>query len=169
MDGGRITGWRITGNPKMEFGMQSNTKSKEYIKKLWEANPAFSRKEATAKTGVNPRTIYKWVQAFKGLAPAPRPKWKSQGRGGTLDDFRSQFDDSVVVPSTIDEGVEKHLMKNGEPTYMRDQDFREACEVVPGKWRRYADDYKHLQVKKDGMIFWGHPEIIDSMRKAVNR
>ena len=159
--------------------MEEKSEAKEKVRELWTANPKFPRTKTAKKLGVNLRTLYKWIKGFEAnVKPLPqnvervaktdrrRPKLKN---GGSLDDFRQQFDDSKVVPNMIEAGIKKHLFKDGVPGYMRDQDFREACGVGPGKWRRYADDYKHLQVKKDGITFWGHPEIIDSMRKAVNR
>ena len=87
---------------------------------------------------------------------------------GGLDAFRDQYDLSVIVPKQIAAGVEKYLRNgNGEPSYLGDQAFREACGGRIGKWRRYADEFKHLQVNTVDGIVWGHPEIIDMMRRAV--
>ena len=137
----------------------------------------FNSREKAQELGVHLRTVQKYVSRAKvelgmeerrvGKKDRRKPK---AVRGGTLEDFRRHFDDSVVIPNAIENGINKYLKsKDGIPLYMRDQDFREACDVGPGKWRRFADDYKHLQVKKDGVIYWGHPEIIDKLRKAVNR
>jgi len=88
----------------------------------------------------------------------------------TLDAFKMRYDDNVIIPRKIESGIEAHLTDNGEPSWMRDREFREACGVPVSKWRRFADEYKHLQVKVPGdEIVWGHPKIIDEMRKAVQR
>ena len=159
--------------------IQKNVKAYHAVKELVKNGKDFSHKEKASELGVHPRTIGKYVAKARrelNLQSIDRRVGKKDRRskkafvGGTLQDFRDQFDDSVVIPSAIEQGIKKHLMRaDGTPLYMRDQDFREACDVGPGKWRRYADDYKHLQVKKDGAIYWGHPEIIDELRKAVNR
>lgn len=91
-------------------------------------------------------------------------------RTRTLDAFRKAYDDSIIIPERIEEGINRYLTEAGEPSWMSDRDFREALGVPVGKWRRYADDYRHLQVTvPGGGIVWGHPEIIDEMRKAVTR
>lgn len=159
--------------------IERNVKAYNAVKKLVEKGKDFNDKEKALELGVHPRTVQKYAAKARkelNIATVDRRIGKKDRRakkvlvGGTLDDFRNEFDDSVVIPNAIEEGIKKHLMKpDGTPLYMRDQDFREACDVGPGKWRRYAEDYKHLQVKKDSVIYWGHPEIIEELRKAVNR
>jgi len=148
--------------------MNRDTKNRAIIEELWKKDPRFSRKKASESTGVNQRTIYKWVKDLEKGTVAPIRRIRKPDKGGTIDDFRRQYDDSVVVPNQIKAGIKK-LVKNGEPTYKTDQEFREICGVAPGKWRRYAEDFRHLQIKKDGLHWWGHPDIIEEMRKAVNR
>lgn len=158
---------------------KGNVEAYNAIKELVKNGEEFGTGDKAAEFGVHRRTIGKYVVRAKeelGIAVKERRTGKKDRRkpkaltGGTLEDFRRQFDDSVVVPDAIEAGIKKHLMKrDGTPLYMRDSDFRDACDVGAGKWRRYADDYKHLQVKKDGVIYWAHPEIIDEIRKAVNR
>jgi hypothetical protein len=146
------------------------------VKEEKKTGEKFNRAKAAKELGIGLRTLQRWIKwIYSGkrverrVGKKDRRKPKEMVRG-TLEDFKNQFDDSVVIPNAIEKGIEKHLMKpDGTPLYMRDQDFREACDVGPGKWRRYAEDYKHLQVKKDGVIYWGHPQIIDELRKAVNR
>jgi len=87
----------------------------------------------------------------------------------TLEVFKQTFDNSIIIPKKITEGIDKYLMVDGEPSYMSDTEFREACGLVVTKWRRYADEFKHLQCKipGGGTVYWGHPDIIDEMRKAA--
>lgn len=158
---------------------KENTKAYEAVKELVKKGESFNSKEKADELGVHTRTIQKYALKARrelNISKADRRVGRKDRRkgkavvGGTLEDFRSQFDDSVVIPNAIEDGIKKHLTgKDGTPLYMRDQDFREACDVGSGKWRRYADDYKHLQVKKDSVIYWGHPDIMDALRKAVNR
>ena len=89
---------------------------------------------------------------------------------GGIDSFRRQYDDAIIIPKQIKLGINSYLVEpDGTPSWMKDRDFREACGVGHGKWRRYADDFKHLQVKVQGEVIWGHPEIIQEMRLAAQR
>jgi len=122
----------------------------------------------------NPKTV--GAMCLKLYGPVrPKAKQVTETNGkpvkrGSLTDFRMQFDDNVIVPQAIEENIAKLVTSQGDPAYMRDAEFREQCGVSVSKWRRYADDYKHLQVRvPGGELFWGHPEIVDEMRKAVQR
>ena len=151
--------------------MNINSNARKKIRKLWDADPQFNRKKAAEDLKVNIRTVHKWISVFKnegGSTPQTKPVTKIKP-DGNLNHFRANFDDSVVIPGLIEDGIEKYLVSNGEPAYMTDRKFREACGISITKWRRYADDFKYLQVSKNQEIYWGHPDIIDEMRKAVNR
>ena len=106
----------------------------------------------------------------KGEVPNKRPASKKRS-GGTLDEFKNEFDLSVIVPKKIEEGIEKYLRRpDGEPVYMFDWRFRELCKVSVTQWRRYADNYKYLQIKnKNGELIWGHPDIIEEMKEVLLR
>lgn len=91
-------------------------------------------------------------------------------RNKGLAGFRKSFDKSIIVPNAIEEGIDKLLVTDeGEPDWMYDEEFREKCKVPVAGWRRYADQYKDLQVKVDGKIIWGHPDIIEQMREVIAR
>ena len=159
--------------------IEKNVKAYEAVKELIKNKTIFDKKKKAKELGVHHRTVSKYMakaRAELGIVDDERRTGRKDRRkpkslkGGTLEDFRNQFDDSIVIPKAIDSGVKKHLInREGVPLYMKDQDFREACDVGPGKWRRYAEDYRHLQVKKDGVIYWSHPDIVEELRKAVNR
>ena len=161
------------------MGVESNIKAYNAVKDLVRKGEKFNRENKAKELGVHFRTISKYIAKARkelGIVGEDRRSGKKDRRksksfkGGTLDDFRNRFDDSVLIPNVIENGIKKYLTKgDGTPLYMKDQDFRESCDVGAGKWRRYAEDYKHLQVKKDGVIYWGHPDIVDDLRKAVNR
>jgi hypothetical protein len=132
--------------------------------------------ERTAKTlGLSRHAIQNRIRLARqrGLIEKPEvpPPTKKPSRSckRTLDSFRQQYDDSLIIPAKIEEGIEKFLKDGSEPAWMRDFEFREACGVPVAKWRRYADDYKGLQVKVGSEIIWGHPDIVDEMRRAVAR
>lgn len=164
---------------KTMTGIPFNEKAYSKVKELIEKGEPFKNEEIAKRVNVHPRTVITYKRKAEkelGITRVERRVGKKDRRkpkavkGGTLDDFRDQFDDSVVIPTAIEKGIKNHLMRpDGTPLYMRDSEFREACDVPPGKWRRYAEDYKHLQVKKDGVTYWGHPDIVEGMRKAVNR
>lgn len=150
------------------------------LREIWRADPNFPRTETFRKIGLDESSGYKYIRQFKSEINLTTNIAKSKSKNrtnktkfqpdGNLDDFRAKFDDSVVIPNLINEGVEKFLVDSeGDPSYMSDRKFREACGVPVGKWRRYADDFKYLQVSKDQQVWWGHPDIIEEMRKAVNR
>ena len=147
--------------------MKKNEKAHIEIERRWKENKKFDHEKAAKDVGVHVRTVSKIVAKFTTAQVKPR-KTNTKCAPGGLDAFRNQYDFSVIVPKKIAAGVEKHLRNgNGEPSYLGDQAFREACEVPIGKWRRYADEFKHLQVPTADGIVWGHPEIIDMMRRAV--
>ena len=150
--------------------MKRNNEARKKVRELWEADKNFPRDKAARDFGVHRRTINKWVASF-GHTPKPVRKGKSKVvSGGGLDAFRMQYDDSVIIPQAIEEGIEKYLTdKDGDPDWMKDKDFREACGIPVTKWRRYADDFKDYQAQKQGEIFWAHLDIIDEIRKALNR
>jgi hypothetical protein len=145
---------------------------KQELKKIWEENGKDLKGkqllEVCKKLNLDESSGYKYVRQFKReLLSAKISKFKG---GGGLNRFRELYDDSVIVPSKIEEGIEKFLVNDrGEPDWMYDNDFREACGIPHNKWRRYADDYKHLQVRKEKTIIWGHPDIINAMRMVIAR
>ena len=146
---------------------------KEKLFRIWRENPKATESNMAAagkKIGLDPSSSTKYIKEFKkGEIPISNSFNKSINNKG-IEGFRNKFDDSVIIPKKIQEGIEKYLRdENGEPDYLHDRDFRELCDVSISKWRRYATEFKHLQVKKDGDIYWGHPEIIDEMRRAVQR
>lgn len=141
----------------------------------WLKNKGFDRHQAAREIPLDSSKVYQYVRHFKkgwkptGTKNEKRPTVHTKSGGG-IEAFRDLYDDNVIIPQLIEAGIEKYLVsESGDPDWMRDKDFRDACGVSVGKWRRYADDYKHLQVSKGGEIFWGHPDIIDAMRRAVQR
>jgi hypothetical protein len=124
------------------------------------------------KHGIPHTSLYRHVKKAQielGIKKIKVRKTRVQKQG--LESFIDQFDDSVIIPRTIEEGVAAHLTNSaGEPCWMRDKEFRELCGVPIGRWRRYADEFKELQVTvAGGDTIWGHPDIIDEMRRAVQR
>lgn len=110
------------------------------------------------------KAVKKWEKGIK-----PSKSVRPENLGGTLDDFKKKYDDDLIVPRKIREGIERYLRTpDGQPKYLHDQHFRQLCGVSTTKWRRYADDFKHLQVNRNGII-WGHPEIIEQMREVLLR
>jgi len=151
------------------MAQKQNAAGRAEVERRFKENQNFDRDQAAKDLGVHERTVRKWVAAFRRSKAPKRINRKLKPIGG-LEAFRNQYDDSIIVPKQIEEGIVKCLVEpDGTPSWMRDRDFREACGVGPGKWRRYADDYKHLQVTVRGEIIWGHPEIIDEMRMAAQR
>lgn len=159
--------------------MDKNEEGRQKLKEIRAADPDFNKQKAADEIGVHIRTINKWLQedlhqSTPKINIKDRRKRKKDRRrrksGGGIDAFRMRYDNSVKIPTIIEDGIEKYLTNTkGEPDWMRDKDFREACGVPVTKWRRYAEDYKDYQVVANGEIIWGHPDIIDEMRKAVNR
>lgn len=152
--------------------MANDSKTKK--QKLWEiwekeGKKKFNKDEIAQiakQLETDTSSVYKYLRDFRG--EEVKPKIKKPKSGGGIEKFREIFDDSLIVPKKIEEGIKKHLINSrGEPDWMYDRDFREACGVSVSKWRRYADDFKHLQVKKDGLIIWGHPDIIEEMRRVI--
>lgn len=82
-----------------------------------------------------------------------------------LDGFKQLYDKSVNIPSKIKKGIDQYLKKTG---WMYDDDFRRACGVKSTDWRRYAREFEQLQMRVDnGVLVWGHPDIIDQMREVA--
>lgn len=155
-----------------------NEYARKEVEKLWKASPnypKFTRTEAEAaadKFGVNVRTIRKWISMFNKPESrrVGRRKPLTGNKGLSLDEFREKYDDSILIPTAIEDGIEKYLKRpDGTPIVRSDKEFMDLCNVISGKWRRYAEEYKHLQVKKHGVLYWAHPDIIDEVRSAVNR
>ena len=141
---------------------------KAKLKKIWENDHNFDPHKASEEIKLNISSIYRYKRDFESSNLANLIE-KPKGGGG-FEAFREKFDDSLIIPDKIKEGIKKFLVNGkGEPDCMYDQDFREACGIPPSKWRRYADDFKTLQVKKDNLIIWGHPEIIEQMRMVLQR
>jgi len=124
------------------------------------------------KHGIPERSFRRVMQRLSGVENATKPKKPKQKKSPAtgLDDFLNQFDDSVIIPRQIEEGIKSHLQdKEGNPCWLKDNEFRTLCGVSTGRWRKFADAYTHLQVKVQGQIIWGHKDIIDEMRRAVQR
>jgi len=140
----------------------------EELKKSGKVTIAFGRKHKIPQVSFY-RLLHK-AEKELGVGTQRVIKKRVIQKGG-IDSFLNQYDDSVIIPKKIEAGVEKHLQdSSGDPCWMRDKDFREACGVGLGKWRRHADEYKELQVTVPGEgVIWGHPDIIDEMRRAVQR
>jgi hypothetical protein len=99
---------------------------------------------------------------------------KKHGRkikgGGGIEAFEKLYDDDVIIPEKIENGIEEFLYdEDGSPDWLYDAEFRELCGVSVSKWRRYADDYKHLQVPVKGDLIWAHPGIVDELRRRVRK
>lgn len=159
---------------------KANPEGYKIIERMVKQKKDIDALKMAMKLGVNDRTIYKWRQKARrvlGMDVVIKDRRKKQHDrrrfkgGGGIETFQNIFDDSVKVPHLIEEGIEKYLTnKDGEPDWMYDYAFREMCGVSVTKWRRYADQYKHLQVKaSDGQLIWGHPDIIDEMREILLR
>ncbi len=133
-----------------------------------EYGPTLNKTELAKRLGVHRATIRKVINKFRKGSIIQSTIKKGDISAGTLNEFRSKYDDGYIIPKKIEEGIDKCLVINDEPGYMEDKDFRIKCGVSIGKWRRYAEEYKHLQVRKDGVIIWGHPDIIDKMREIIN-
>ena len=93
------------------------------------------------------------VTAARGGAKAAP---SSSGR--SLGDFRKVFD----VPLRIRDGVKRHLAG----CYMTDQEFRDACGIHVGLWRRYADldEFKPCQGRFSGQLLWAQPKMMGEMK-----
>jgi len=86
----------------------------------------------------------------------------------TLDKFREEHDYSVIIPKKIEIGIDKYLLTpEGKGAYLEDLKFRDLLGISPSVWRRYAKKFEHLQARHDGILYWGHPSIIDEMREAI--
>jgi hypothetical protein len=119
--------------------IEKNIKAYNAVKELIEKGEYFNKKIKAKELGVHPRTISKYAAKAKkelGITDTNRRIGKKDRRkpksfkGGTLDDFRNRFDDSVLIPNVIEDGIKKYLTRvDGTPLYMRDQDFRESCDV----------------------------------------
>ena len=152
-------------------------KAKEYskVKELIKKGIKFNNKEKAKELNIGYRTMQRYVARAKnelGMTTLVIKKTSSKKRqgGGGIDGFRERFDDSMIIPKLIEEGIEKYLVsKNGEPDWMYDYDFRELCGISTTKWRRYADDFKYLQIKVQGQTVWGHPDIIEEMKEVLIR
>ena len=119
------------------------------------------------KHGIPTTTFYRTLRRVQGKKPIQK-RPKSQKKG--IEAFRNQYDDGIIIPAKIEAAVEKHLQgADGAPCWMRDREFRELCGVSVSKWRRHADEFKGLQVVAQGEVVWGHPDIIEEMRRAVNK
>lgn len=144
---------------------------KSELRKIWQEDKNFNKqriKEVAKQIGSTPKTVESYLLDFK--REDVKVKVKKPKSGGGLTKFKELFDDSHIIPQKIEEGIQKHLVNSkGEPDWMYDRDFREACGVSVNKWRRYADEYKHLQVRKDSLVIWGHPDIIEDMRLILQR
>jgi hypothetical protein len=108
----------------------------------------------------------------KNTAPTKKyaKKTRTYNRKKGLGGFQEMFDKSVIIPTAIEEGIEKFLVTSeGEPDWMYDDEFREKCKVSITNWRRYANEFQELQVKVDGKVVWGHPDIIEEMREVTTR
>jgi len=80
--------------------------------------------------------------------------------------FRKLYDKSLIVPEKIKEKISTYLKEKG---WEHDEQFRQVCGIRQVDWRKYRDEFSHLQVRVDGRLIWGHPEIIDEMREVVLR
>lgn len=84
-----------------------------------------------------------------------------------LEGFRQLFDRSLIIPRKIREKIATHLKDRG---WDYDETFRQVCGVSSGDWRRFKDEFAHLQIKApNGRWVWGHPDIIDEMREIALR
>lgn len=84
-----------------------------------------------------------------------------------LEGFRQLFDRSLIIPRKIREKIGSYLKDKG---WDYDETFRQVCGVSSGDWRRFKDEFAHLQIKApNGRWVWGHPDIIDEMREIALR
>lgn len=124
-----------------------------------------NRSKLAKKLGINRESVARIINK-----QTPKVSSLIEPVGKSLQDFIEQYDDSYIVPKLIEEGIEKYLRdQDGEPGYMEDREFRAVCGVSITKWRRYADSFRHLQIRKDNEIIWGHPEIIKKMKEIIAR
>jgi hypothetical protein len=82
-------------------------------------------------------------------------------RGRTLQQFKALFD----VKDRIRNGIKVHL----GTVYLTDQEFREACEVLPQDWRRNADleEFAPYRWRYKAVLYWAHPRTLDAMKETV--
>ena len=149
--------------------MQSNTKAKEYVRKLWEADSEFSRKDATAKTGVNPRTIYKWVQEFMGLTAASKPndKKKSDSTKANLHTISVSAlidNERLDIKKIIRDGI-RHIPSG---TVCYDDLLRRDLGVPDTRWREYSREVcfePFRAVLPNKKVVWGKKATIEEIKK----
>lgn len=114
--------------------------------------------EATIKaTGCHRDTAVRNVRQCSG-EPA---KISETHNGKTLDSFRQTYD----IPLRIEQGIKKYL----KSVYMTDSEFREACGVHAGMWRRYADDdkFKANRGRFSGQLLWASEPMMKSMKRIA--
>lgn len=87
-------------------------------------------------------------------------------KGIGIEGFRKLFDKSITIPNKIQFKIDSYLKEKG---WEYDDTFRMVCEITLQDWRRYRDKFSRLQVKVDGKVIWGHPDLIDEMREVLLR
>lgn len=150
--------------------MEIDLVTEEKILEEYKKDPNLNKTQLAKELKVHRQTIKKVIDRNFKSKPSPISEIMAKDKSklpGTLDDFRANFDDGYIIPKKIEDGVEKHLRVKGQPGYLEDSEFRQRCGVSVNKWRRFADQFKSLQVVKDGKIIWGHPEIIEQMREIL--
>ena len=83
-----------------------------------------------------------------------------------LNHFKSLYDKDFIIPKIIESKIKTVLKNKG---WMTDQEFRMECDVKLNDWFKYKSNYEKLQLRIDKKLIWGHPDIIEDMKKITDK
>ena len=101
----------------------------------------------------------------KKAAAGSAEKSRLESQGQTLDDFRKTHDIHFIIGNAI-----REFLPQGGTKWFHDRDFRDACGVSSGAWRRYADDSRYAKyrvVARNGNI-WAPADMAKVMREMID-
>jgi hypothetical protein len=104
---------------------------------------------------------YNFVPGCAPLRPGPVQPTAAAAAGKTLKDWQAQYD----IKARIRENIAARL----QGVYLTDTEFREACDVPIGRWRRNAEDpeFKPYRLRLHEVTYWALPEMIRQMREIA--